>query len=311
MPPAPVTFLMPTYNAGELLRPAIESVLAQTIEDWRLLVVDDASADGSADVAEGYGDPRIQVVRQAVNGGQTAALNAGLELVESRWVARLDQDDLAAPARAERQLAHLEAHPRTVLLGTWADYIDQDGAFVSAFRPPTAPDEVRAALVGRLEANPFIHSSVVFEAESARRAGGYPSTMRYAQDYGLWVRLLAHGDAEVLGETLCTVRTHPGQASGDRDVALRMWREVLAGGDGLDEALGMDAGERARWRRGRARVHTHMAIAELAARDRGAAAAHVREIGRTVGATPAAGTDVANVLLEGVRHRAAAMLRRR
>jgi hypothetical protein len=307
----PITFLMPTYNAGSLLRPAIQSVLDQTSGDWLLLVVDDASSDGTADVAESFGDPRIEVVRQAVNGGQTAALNAGLERIRSRWVARLDQDDLAAPRRAERQLAHLAAHPRTVLLGTWADYIDEHDASVRAFRPPTEPDEVRAALVGRLEENPFIHSSVVFDAEAARRAGGYPENMRYAQDYGLWVRLLAHGDAEVLGEPLCVVRTHPGQASGDRAVALRMWREVLAGGDGLDELLGMDDDERARWRRGRARIHTHMAIAELALRDRAAAGAHARAIARTLAATPAAAVDVADVLAAGVGHRAAAILSRR
>jgi|tagenome__1003787_1003787.scaffolds.fasta_scaffold20982528_4 glycosyltransferase involved in cell wall biosynthesis len=301
---------MPTYNAGELLRPALESVLAQTHADWRLLVVDDASNDGSADMVESYGDERVRVVRQPVNGGQTAALNAGLALVESRWVARLDQDDLAAPRRAERQLAHLADHPRTVLLGTWADYIDEHDEFVSSFRPPTAPSAVRAALVGRLEENPFIHSSVVFDADAARRAGGYPATMRYAQDYGLWVRLLAHGDAEVLGETLCTVRIHPGQTSGDRAVALRMWREVLAGGDGLDDLLRMDDDERARWRRGRARVHTHMAIAELALRDRPAAAVHARAVARTLGSTPAAALDVADVLAAGVRHRAAAILAR-
>src|SRR3954454_24892751 len=118
MPDARITFLMPTYNPGALVRPAVESVLAQTIDDWRLLVVDDGSSDGTADVVQGYGDERIRVVRQA-NAGQTAAMNAGLALIETPWVARLDQDDLAVPERAARQLAHLEQHPRTVLLGSW------------------------------------------------------------------------------------------------------------------------------------------------------------------------------------------------
>jgi hypothetical protein len=309
-PQPQITFLMPAYNPGELVRPALESVLAQTISDWRLLVVDDGSTDGTAEVVESYGDERIRVLRQA-NAGQTAAMNNGLQEIDTPWVARLDQDDLAAPERAERQLAHLAAHAGTVLLGSWADYIDERDEFVKAFRPPTSAAAVRAALLGELLANPLIHSSATFSADAARRAGGYPDGMRYAQDYGLWVRLLAHGDAEVLGEVLCLVRTHPGQASGDRAVALRMWREVLAGGEGLDTLLGLGGPEGARWERGRAELHAHMAIAEILEGERREARPHLAAIARTLRTTPAALLDVLGVVGDGVRHRAGAMVGRR
>src|SRR5262245_48060647 len=94
-----ITFLMSTWNAGPHIRPAIESVLAQTEPDWRIVVVDDGSSDGTPDVVAGYADERIRLERMPENAGQTAALNHGMALVETDWIARLDQDDLAAPDR--------------------------------------------------------------------------------------------------------------------------------------------------------------------------------------------------------------------
>src|SRR5436189_1588624 len=126
-----VTFLMSTWNGAEYLRPALDSLLAQTFEDFAVLVVDDCSPDDSADIAESYGDPRVRVQRLQANRGQTGALNHGLSLVETEWIARIDQDDLAAPARLERQLEYVRSHPDTVAVGSWADFVDEQERKVS------------------------------------------------------------------------------------------------------------------------------------------------------------------------------------
>src|SRR3954453_23474295 len=118
-----VTFLMSTWNAGPHLRPAFESVLAQTEPNWRMVIVDDASSDSTPDVAASYGDERIRVERLTENRGQTAALNHGMQLVETEWIARLDQDDVAMPMRVERQLEWIRARPTTAAVGSWVRYI--------------------------------------------------------------------------------------------------------------------------------------------------------------------------------------------
>jgi hypothetical protein len=208
---ASATFLMSTYNAGEFLRPAIESVLAQTDGRWRLIIVDDGSSDDSAEIAASYEDPRVKVVVLERNAGQTAALNLGLEMVETEWVARLDQDDLAAPGRLEAQLAYLEANGDTVLLGSWADYIDERGNTVGHWRPASEPFEVRAALYTR--PCPFAHSAVIYRADIARALGGYPTGLVYAQDLALWVKMDAAGAIANVPRVLTYLRRHSNQAS--------------------------------------------------------------------------------------------------
>src|SRR4051812_28275300 len=157
----PATFLMSTYNAGPHLRPALDSILAQTVDDWRLVAVDDGSSDGTREVLSEYGqDERVRVELFEQNRGQTAALNHGLSLVETEWVARLDQDDLAAPERIERQLAYVQSTPGLVAVGSWCDYVDENGAKVGEFRPPSEPEAVLRQLYSSLEHNPLAHSAM-------------------------------------------------------------------------------------------------------------------------------------------------------
>ena len=93
---SPVTVLMTVYNGMPLLEEAVESVLGQTLTDWTLLIVNDGSTDATPQYLNGLNDNRIRVVHQA-NEGLAGALNTGLELCESEFLARLDADDVALP----------------------------------------------------------------------------------------------------------------------------------------------------------------------------------------------------------------------
>src|SRR3954468_23890054 len=90
-----VTVVMPVFNGGAFLRPAMESVLGQTFRDLELLVVDDGSTDGSADVARSSGDSRVRVMKNGRNLGLTATLNFALSAARAELVARQDADDLS------------------------------------------------------------------------------------------------------------------------------------------------------------------------------------------------------------------------
>jgi glycosyltransferase involved in cell wall biosynthesis len=306
MPEPRVTFLMTTWNGAAYLRPAVDSMLAQTSPDFRALVVDDCSSDASPEIVASVDDPRIELVRLDTNRGQTGALNHGLSLVRTEWVARLDQDDLAAPQRLERQLAWIDSHPEAVAVGSWADYVGDDGRKLAEFRPPSAHEAVLPQLYTDLEHNPMVHSAVTFRTDTARAAGGYPADLNYAQDTALWLRLAARGQLGNVPEVLTYVRHHPGQTSGERRVALRQLSELLVATGDADRLLDLRDGDRRAWRRSRARIQTHLAIAAAMARHPGDAWRWLRAVGRSAFEEPRVLRDVADVLREGIHHRLAA-----
>ncbi|MHB1067124.1 MAG: glycosyltransferase family 2 protein [Candidatus Nanopelagicales bacterium] len=217
-----VSVVLPVYNGAEHLRAAIESVLAQDFADIELVVVDDASTDGSLAVAESFADPRITIVALPRNGGLAAALNHGIERARGTLIARQDQDDVSAPTRLSTQVALLAREPETVLVGTWATIVRQrpDGEWVIVGRHqhPTADERLRFRLLWN---NPFVHSSVVFRRSAFDSAGGYGTDPEesFPEDYDLWSRLARFGRLANVPEELVTYRESPGamtKASADR-----------------------------------------------------------------------------------------------
>jgi glycosyltransferase involved in cell wall biosynthesis len=104
-----VSIILPTFNRGDVIRRAIDSVLGQSFTDWELVIVDDGSTDGTADAVSGL-DPRIVVVRQD-NGGVYVARNAGLAKARGRRITFLDSDDEWTPAYLELTTGFLDHHP--------------------------------------------------------------------------------------------------------------------------------------------------------------------------------------------------------
>jgi glycosyltransferase involved in cell wall biosynthesis len=205
--PAPrVSVLMTIFNAGSYLQPAIESLLAQSYKDFELIIVDDSSTDGSATVAEGFEDPRIRLIRNAANQGQTACLNQGLALARGEFIARQDQDDLSHPDRLKKQTQFLDDHPEIALLGANAEEIDGNG------RPLGRTDLPRQTLAirwGNLFFNSFLHSAVIFRTQVIRgEFGGYDATS-WCQDYSLFSRVARRHAVANLAEPLISLRVHP------------------------------------------------------------------------------------------------------
>lgn len=201
-----VSVLMTVYNAADYLAIAIDSVLAQSFTNWELVIVDDGSTDASAALVAAYGDPRIAFTRLPANVGRTPALRLAFAAARGELLAVLDADDVAHPARLERQVEFLDRHPDVVLVGTWASYIDATGREFARWTPPTRREELRE-MFGWL--NPIVHSSALYRAATARAVGGYPPDLPYAQDGGLWLRLAEQGEVGVIGELLCQQRILP------------------------------------------------------------------------------------------------------
>jgi len=115
-----VSVLLPTHNAARHLPSALASLLAQTWEDFELLVMDDGSVDGTAGiVAEVAGqDRRVRLFRRP-HRGLVATLNELVAHAQAPYIARMDADDIARPERLAQQVAHMDGHPRTGVLGCW------------------------------------------------------------------------------------------------------------------------------------------------------------------------------------------------
>jgi glycosyltransferase involved in cell wall biosynthesis len=112
-----VSIAMPAFNCEETLAVAIRSILAQTFENWELLVMEDGSNDRTLDVAKSFFDPRILIFSDHSHKGLVPRLNQAVEVCRGTYFARMDADDVAYPERFEYQLKYLEEHPRVDLVG--------------------------------------------------------------------------------------------------------------------------------------------------------------------------------------------------
>src|SRR5690606_6059097 len=154
-----VTVLMPVRNAGALLAQAIESILAQTMREFELLIIDNGSTDDSLRIARSYRDRRMRVRAESADHNFVASLNEGLEEAAAPFVARMDAGDVAFPHRLERQLAHLRAHPGVGICGSWYLPFDQSRDF-GATRLPEDHTGIGAKL---LFGSPFAHPTVIMD----------------------------------------------------------------------------------------------------------------------------------------------------
>lgn len=193
--------------------------LRQTLSDLELLVIDDGSIDETADILASYRtrDQRVTVIKQARE-GFVAALNRGLAHAKGALIARLDDDDVAAAERLQRQVSYLNDHQEVVLLGTWGEVIDGRGRLQRRRLQPPANPKTLASTLPRT--NPFIHSSVMFRAAIARQLGGYRKAFDMFADYDLWLRLSEAGEVANLPKALVQYRQHGGNVSRTKAVGL-------------------------------------------------------------------------------------------
>ena len=168
--------------------------------------MDDGSSDGSRRILERFAgeDERVRVFSRE-NRGLVPTLNEAAAAARGEYLARMDADDLCEPQRFERQVAHLDAHPGCVAVGSRVLLIDAEGAPICAFAEATAHEDIDAAhLAG--QGGAICHPAVMLRAEALKRAGGYDAEMRHAEDIDLFLRLAEVGSLANLPETLLRYR---------------------------------------------------------------------------------------------------------
>jgi len=182
-----VLIALSVYNDATTLSRAIESILAQTFSDWRLVVVDDGSTDCSQKTIQKYVnlDRRIKSISNKSNCGLAFSLNKAIASGNEPLIARMDADDFALPNRLEMQKNFLDINPDVDVLGTAAKFRNQSGGSFRIITKPLVHDDIYS----RIETiNPFVHSSVMMRRSFFDAMQGYDITCTRAQDYDLWLR---------------------------------------------------------------------------------------------------------------------------
>ncbi|MFS0712932.1 glycosyltransferase [Microbacterium sp. 2P01SA-2] len=177
------------YNRSALLKRTIDSILAQTFEDFELLVFDDASSDDSAvrlkQLSDQYGDARFRFVVADVNRGFVTGLREAISQTSGDYIAIQGSGDESLPHRLERQVALLDERPEVGVVGGWYFNV-QEGLGTQRLRTPDADN---LDYEGLMRENLFSHGEVMIRREVYERAGGYRPEFRYAQDIDLWLRI--------------------------------------------------------------------------------------------------------------------------
>ena len=133
---------MSVLNNERTIAQAVRSIIRQTYTDWELLVIDDGSMDGTAEIVRSFGDPRIRLFQDGRNRGLPARLNEAIAAAAGEFFARMDGDDVSYPERLELQLAFIRSHPEVDLVGGGMLVFDDGGRIVGKRVPPVGHAEI-------------------------------------------------------------------------------------------------------------------------------------------------------------------------
>jgi GT2 family glycosyltransferase len=219
-----VTAIISTYDREALLREAVASVLAQTYEDWELIVADDGSTDGTRAYLATIADARVRPLLLEHSGDTISARQAAIDVARGRWVAFLDSDDLWLPEKLARQVAQLAEQPRCRWSYTAYRLIDETGAPLP-LRAPEAHHARSGWILGPLLTFDATASIVTLLVERTLLAevGGFDMDFPIHGDYELVLRLAAASEACALAEPLTAVRVH-----GDRTTTRHRVADLFA-----------------------------------------------------------------------------------
>ena len=186
-----ISVIIGIYNCASTLTEALDSMYAQTYRDFKLILCDDGSKDGTFEVAAEYAKKHdnILLIKNSCNKGLNATLNHCLEYADTEYVARMDGDDRSLPHRFEVEVKFLDEHPEYAIVSGPMYYFDELGVFMKGRGKGVVTK--RDFITG----TPFCHAPCMVRKEAYEKVGGYtvdPKLLR-VEDYHLWFKMYAAG----------------------------------------------------------------------------------------------------------------------
>lgn len=186
-----ISIILPVKNEEKSLSITIESLLAQTFKEFELIIINDGSTDKTSEIIEKYRKTYKEIISIYQNEGLTRAIIKGVEVARGKYIARQDSGDVSYPERLQLQKDYLE---KNVALGgcfTWVRFVDSNRKYICDFIYNTSPKAIRNRLLAGN--NIYTHGSVLIRKDILLKIGGYDATMKYAQDFELWLRFIKNG----------------------------------------------------------------------------------------------------------------------
>lgn len=208
MPNPEITVLMPVYNGEEHLAKAIESILNQTLGNFKLLVINDGSTDGTSAILKHYSemDDRIMLHHNKTNLGLISTLNIGLSLSKTSYILRMDADDIALPNRLGMQLSFMDSNGDVQVSGGECEIIGGGKMTV-----PEIDSQIRSLAFMN---SPLLHPTVIMRRSFIENhALKYDPDFKHAEDYALWVEVFKKGKSANINKPLIKYRKHQNQVS--------------------------------------------------------------------------------------------------
>ena len=217
-----VSIITPVYECEDYIARTLNSVLAQTYPEWEMLLVDDCSPDGSADIIRSYveKDRRFKYIKLENNSGAAIARNVGLECAKGRYIAYLDADDIWLPKKLERQIHFMEEHDVQFSCCDYEKIEADDTPLNKVVHMP------KTITYNQLLSNTIIQTvGVIVDLEKVDRKLLVMPNVRRGQDSATWLQMLRNG-VKFIGqnEVLAQYRRVPQSLSANKFSAMkRTW----------------------------------------------------------------------------------------
>lgn len=200
-----VSAIVPAYNAEAYVAGAIRSVLAQTYSRIEVIVIDDGSTDGTADVVAGFGHA-VRYLHQS-NSGVSSARNRGMAQATGDYICFLDADDEWLPRKIEVQLGRLAARPEAIASFTATVHVDSRTGIEVIERCRVEPDMVQGLLLYASIVGAGASTGLI-RRDTMARVGGFDPDLSQCADWDMWIRLAEIGPFDVIDEPLVRYRVH-------------------------------------------------------------------------------------------------------
>jgi len=179
-----ISVVMPTFNDGEYLREAIDSILGQTFSDFEFIIVNDGSSDNTEDIINSYNDDRIRYLKNEKNLGNSVTRNIGMNAASGKYIAIMDSDDISVSDRLALQFEYLEKHPEIGILGGAKIFFENHSWFYRYY--PTYPEYIKSFLFFK---NPVGQPTVMLRREIIIKYNlFYDPQYENGEDFDFWYR---------------------------------------------------------------------------------------------------------------------------
>ena len=215
-----VSVVMPAYNDERYVAEAIQSVLAQTYQDFELVITDNGSSDGTANVIKSFQDPRIRLLSLAKNRGHCGGMNNSVNAAQGEFLALLNSDDAFYPDKLEKQVKFLDENPHVGIVFSYAEIIDKDSqafkgesAYKGIFDRPNQENRFGWLRNFFLNDNCLCHPSALIRKRCQEDIGLFDERFALLLDLDYWIRMCLKYQIHILPERLTKFRVHESQGS--------------------------------------------------------------------------------------------------